>query len=125
MGEILKQQETGFTLEQLTTLRGLRVMIKPEGVWREAMENGPETVEVPVARIEFDEEGEPVAFGVRHSAMLQTITEHGDPTHNSAERISFYPNRVRMYTADGQDLWFPPVPKKSDLPGDPFDVPYI
>ncbi len=128
MSEKLEQElKPGFSPEQLIALAGLKVAVKPGawGFWREAMPDGPEVVEVPVSRIEFDGDGNPVAFGIQHSTMLNIIAKHGDPASNAADLIGIYPNRIAMVAADGQDVWYPPTPPKSNLPGDPFDVPYI
>lgn len=119
--------QAGLSPEQLTALSGLTMAVKPSALrfWQEAMPEGPETVPVAVASIEFDEAGQPVAIGIRRSEMLRTIEEHGDVQSNSARFIAIEPKRVIRFTPDGENTYSDhAVPKVQDG-GDVFDAPYI
>jgi hypothetical protein len=128
MGEQLeRERSTGFTDEQLLALTGLRVAVNPSAwrIWREAMPDSEESVEVAIARIEWDANGRPVAFGIRRAEMTRTIEENGDPTSNSAHMVGLEPDRIFMLTPDGQDMWFPATPSKEAGGVDIFELPYI
>ena len=132
MGERLEQeQRTGLSPEQIAALSGLKIAVRPAvwGFWKDALnEDAPETVEVKLARVDFDADGVPEAVGFRYSEMSRAIEEHGNPNSPEAQLVGLQPERIYMLTPDGQDM-YPPIRPMSELKeppiGDIFDSPYI
>lgn len=98
------ETRAGFSPEQLAALRGLTVAVRPSAwhYWAEAMPGAPEVVQAKVARVEFDEAGEPVAFGIHLSEMIHLAEEHRDPELSRSRVLEAAAQPIIMFDIGGE-----------------------